>query len=154
WPNRFFALSGTSNGRVEMPQDGQHKLDLPAWFQQDQQTVFDRLSEKGISWRVYYHDIPQSICFVRQRLAVNVARYFPMAQFYQDARGLEADFPPFCLIEPDYNGVTENDDHPPHDVMKAQKLMADVYNALRSNQKLWQATLLVVVYDEHGGFYD
>jgi phospholipase C len=38
--------------------------------------------------------------------------------------------------------------------MKAQKLIADVYNAIRSNPDLWATTLLVVVYDEHGGFYD
>jgi phospholipase C len=38
--------------------------------------------------------------------------------------------------------------------MKGQKLVADVYNAVRSNPDLWQTTLLVVVYDEHGGFYD
>src|SRR5262249_48946279 len=48
----------------------------------------------------------------------------------------------------------ENDDHPPHDVMKAQKLMADVYNAIRANPVLWNSTLLVILYDEHGGFYD
>src|SRR5262249_8330126 len=29
-----------------------------------------------------------------------------------------------------------------------------VYNTLRSNEHLWTSTLLVVVYDEHGGFYD
>jgi len=36
----------------------------------------------------------------------------------------------------------------------AQALLAHVYNALRGNAKLWQSTLLVVIYDEHGGFYD
>jgi phospholipase C len=38
--------------------------------------------------------------------------------------------------------------------MKAEKLIADVYNAIRSNKALWESTLLVVAYDEHGGFYD
>jgi phospholipase C len=38
--------------------------------------------------------------------------------------------------------------------MKAKKLIADTYNALRSNPDLWATTLLVIVYDEHGGFYD
>jgi hypothetical protein len=38
--------------------------------------------------------------------------------------------------------------------MKAEKLIADVYNALRDNEELWSSTLLVVFYDEHGGFYD
>jgi phospholipase C len=154
WPNRFFVLSGTSSGRVNMPEDGEHGADLEGWFQQTQDTVFDRLSEKGISWRVYFHDIPQSICLVHQRLPENTARYTPFEHFARDAAGAEDAFPAFCLIEPNYNGVGENDDHPPHDVMKAQKLLADVYNAIRANAGLWDSTLLVVLYDEHGGFYD
>ena len=75
-------------------------------------------------------------------------------QFVQDAAGSEAAFPAFCFIEPNYNGADENDDHPPHDVMKAQKFLAEVYNAIRANADLWNSTLLVVLYDEHGGFYD
>jgi phospholipase C len=154
WPNRFFALTGTSQGRVNMPEDGEHTVDFNGWFQQDQTTLFDRLSEQGISWKVYFHDIPQTVCLNHQRLPENAARYFPISAFLADALGPEVEFPAFSLIEPDYNGVTENDDHPPHDIMKAQKLLADVYNAIRSNNQLWNSTLLVVLHDEHGGFYD
>ncbi len=154
WPNRFFALTGTSNGRVNMPQDGQHLVDVKGWFEQDQDTIFDRLSEKPIDWKVYFQGIPQTVALCHQRRAINAARYFYMGQFYDDARGAEEDFPQFCLIEPDFVGSGENDDHPPHDIMKAQKLMADVYNALRANAALWESTLLVIMYDEHGGFYD
>lgn len=154
WPNRFFALTGTSNGRVNMPEDGEHTVDFLGWFQQDQATIFDRLTEQGISWKVYFHDIPQTVCLTHQRWPENAARYSPISDFFKDARGLEYDFPAFCLIEPDFNGFGENDDHPPHDVMKAQKLLADVYNAVRSHENLWNSTLLVVFYDEHGGFYD
>jgi phospholipase C len=154
WPNRFFALTGTSNGRVNMPQDGKHGLDLPGWFEQDQTTLFDRLSERGVHWKVYFHDIPQTWVLSHQRRIENIARYFYIQQFHQDAAGAAEDFPAFCLIEPDYMGSQENDDHPPHDIMKAQRLIADVYNALRANEALWNSTLLVVFYDEHGGFYD
>jgi phospholipase C len=154
WPNRFFALTGTSSGKVNMPEDGEHGADIKGWFEQDQITLFDRLGEKAISWKIYFHDIPQSICLMHQRQPDRVARYFPIEQFLQDAGGPEDDFPAFCFIEPDYSGVTENDDHPPRDVMKAQELLADVYNALRANPQLWESTLLVVLYDEHGGFYD
>jgi phospholipase C len=154
WPNRFFALSGTSSGKVNMPEDGEHQADLEGWFQQKQVTLFDRLSEQSISWKIYYHDIPQSLCLVNQRRPENTARYVPFEHLVPDAAGPEVDFPAFCFIEPDYNGVQENDDHPPHDVMKAQNLLADVYNALRANAELWNATLLVVLYDEHGGFFD
>ena len=154
WPNRFFALTGTSKGRVNMPEDGTHKADLPGYFQQDQDTIFDRLSDKGIHWKAYFHDIPQSWVLSHQRMPHNAARYYYMREFFADVRGAEEEFPKFSFIEPDFMGINENDDHPPHDVMKAEKLIADVYNALRANAQLWNSTLLVVFYDEHGGFYD
>jgi phospholipase C len=154
WPNRFFALTGTSNGRVNMPGDGEHTVDAAGWFEQNQETIFDRLSEKAIHWKVYFHDIPQTSVLLHQRRPSNAARYYYINQFYTDARGAEEDFPQFTFIEPDFNGADENDDHPPHDIMKAEKLIADVYNAIRANDPLWQSTLLVIFYDEHGGFYD
>jgi phospholipase C len=154
WPNRFMVLTGTAMGRVNMPDDGTHKVDLSGYFQQKQDTIFDRLTDKGIHWKSYFHDIPQSWVLDHQRLPHNAARYFYIAEFFSDARGREEDFPQFCFIEPDFMGVVGNDDHPPHDVMKAEKLIADVYNALRANPQLWDSVLLVVLYDEHGGFYD
>ena len=154
WPNRFFALSGTSNGRVDMPDDGTHSIDLRGYFHQTQDTLFDRLDERGIDWKIYFHDIPQTTVLTHQREPHNAARYFYIHQFFEDARGLEADFPQFSLIEPNYLGWGRNDDHPPHDVMRAEKLIADVYNAIRVNEALWHSTLLIVFYDEHGGFYD
>lgn len=75
WPNRFFALTGTSQGRVNMPEDGEHTVDFQGWFQQNQTTIFDLLSERGISWKVYFHDIPQTVCLLHQRLPENAARY-------------------------------------------------------------------------------
>jgi phospholipase C len=154
WPNRFMALTGTAKGQVNMPDDGTNKADLAGYFEQDQDTIFDRLNEKTVYWKSYFHDIPQSWVLRHQRLPHNVARYFYIDEFFSDARGREADFPQFCFIEPDFMGIVGNDDHPPHDVMKAQKLIADVYNALRANPDLWNSTLLVIFYDEHGGFYD
>lgn len=154
WPNRFFALSGTSHGRVNMPGDGTHGLDLSGYMQQTQDTIFDRLNERGIHWKDYFHDVPQTTVFSHQRDPANAARYFYIPEFFRDARGDEGEFPEFSLIEPSYMGWGQNDDHPPFDVMRAEKLTADVYNALRGNKELWESTLLVVMFDEHGGFYD
>jgi len=154
WPNRFFALSGTCLGRVDMPGDGTSGADLPGFFAQTQDTIFDRLNEKQINWKVYFHDIPQSWTMKQLRAPHNAARYFYIRRFYEDARSHPENFPQFCLIEPDYMGFIQNDDHPPHDIMRGEKLVADVYNALRGNEALWSSTLLVVFFDEHGGFYD
>jgi phospholipase C len=46
-----------------------------------------------------------------------------------------------------------NDDHPPSDVRAGQALVLELYEAL-VNTSEWEDTLLIVVYDEHGGFYD
>jgi len=32
--------------------------------------------------------------------------------------------------------------------------VADVYSALRANPNVWKKTLLIVLFDEHGGYYD
>lgn len=72
-----------------------------------------------------------------------------------DAAAGDADkFPPFAFIEPAYLQPGANDAHPPHDIIGADGLIASVYNALRKNDKLWGSTLLLVLFDEHGGFYD
>ena len=152
WPNRFFALSGTSSGRVLMPQ-GFSVPDLGRYFQQTQGTVFDRLSQADRSWKVYYCDFPSSWLLLRQLLPENLLHYRPIDSFFEDVRD-EKSFPDFVFLEPKYFGADENDDHPPHNIIKGEKFIADVYNAIRSVPDLWNSTLLVVCFDEHGGFYD
>jgi phospholipase C len=152
WPNRFFALSGTSSGRVLMPEGWAH-LRPKEMFNQNQFTIFDRLNEVGKTWRIYYYDFPSSLLLNRQRVAENLKGYTQIDRFFKDVRD-EKDFPAFVFIEPKYFGADQNDDHPPHNVFKAEKLIADIYNAIRSSPELWKSTLLAVVYDEHGGFYD
>jgi phospholipase C len=55
---------------------------------------------------------------------------------------------------PTYFGPHQNDQHPPHDVMRGDTLIAHVYSPLRANQALFERRLLIVLYDEHGGFFD
>jgi phospholipase C len=44
--------------------------------------------------------------------------------------------------------------HAPHDVRPGDRLVADVYEALRQNEQLWAKTMFILTFDEHGGFYD
>jgi phospholipase C len=149
WTNRFFAHSGTSLGRVLMPQ-GTMNLN---WHFYDQVTLYERLNEAGKDWRIYFGDVPQSLVLVHQWEPRNASRYRPMSEFWtacQDA----ATFPPFAFIEPTYFGNSQNDQHPATDVRAGDALLARVYNAIRANEALWRSTLLICVHDEHGGFYD
>lgn len=148
WPNRFFVHSGTSLGHVDMPSGFFH----PALHLYDQPTVYQRLSEKNISWRIYYGDVPQSLLMIEQlKYPTNYRR---MERFAADVRGPASDFPPYVFIEPCYFGASQNDQHPPTDVALGEALIAQVYNEIRANEELWASTLFVLLYDEHGGFYD
>ncbi|XP_061340202.1 non-specific phospholipase C6 isoform X2 [Gastrolobium bilobum] len=53
----------------------------------------------------------------------------------------------------DLKGLPANDDHPSHDVANGQMLVKEVYEALRASPQ-WNESLLVITYDEHGGFFD
>lgn len=151
WQNRFFALSGTSLGHTKMPS----LSDPGAMRIYYQETIFDRLTESGVSWKIFHDGIPQSIVLTRLLTRYLTFRgYGDMDEFSKLAAGDPANFPKFSFIEPCYFGKTENDQHPPADVRRGEQLIADVYNALRGNLKLWESTLLVVTSDEHGGFCD
>lgn len=151
WTNRFFAHSGTSLGWVSMPKIPT----LQDFNRYDQTTIFDRLLEKGIDWRVYFGDIPQSWVLKNQRQASHRERYRLLHHFADDvAKATSDEFPAYVFIEPHYFWPGKSDQHPPHSVQLGDELIGRVYSAIRGNESLWEDTLLIVTYDEHGGLYD
>ena len=146
WINRLFAHAGTSLGHVSEPGSlFSSKLHL-----YDERTLYDELHDAGVPWRIYFGDVPQSLVLTHQFKHLGSYRRF--AHWHDDiARG---DLPSYTFIEPTYFGPNQNDQHPPHDVLRGDRLIADVYNTLRGNPDLFARTLLIVMYDEHGGFFD
>jgi phospholipase C len=71
-----------------------------------------------------------------------------MKEFFADAKA--GKLPSVTYLDPPF---AFGDDHPPHHPSYGQALIASVYNALATSPQ-WEQTLLVVTYDEHGGFYD
>jgi phospholipase C len=49
--------------------------------------------------------------------------------------------------------TSSDDDHPPSHIHAGQQLVLTLYDALARSPS-WENTLLVITYDEHGGFYD
>lgn len=148
WPNRFFVNSGTSLGHIDMPSIVHFD---PAIHLYDQATVFERISETERRWLIYFQDFAQTTLMTRQLLYAANYRY--MLSFEADCKD-EASFPDYVFIEPKYFWPGQNDQHPTSDIRRGDALIASVYNAIRQNEALWNSTLLVVLYDEHGGFYD
>lgn len=146
-PNRQFLHSATSAGHVANSGRPQH-----------QPTLFDMLDAAGKAWKVYYHDISTVLTFSRTLAAHDFADRFVSGfeRFEEDLRG--DDFPAYSFIEPrvfddPINGLYSNDQHPPHDVRRGEALLARVYEAMRGS-RYWESSLLIVLYDEHGGYYD
>jgi phospholipase C len=61
------------------------------------------------------------------------------------------------FIEPTITGIPPlaqaSDDHPPANIIRGQEFIEEVYWALRQSPH-WEKSLLLITYDEHGGFYD
>ncbi len=146
WINRLFAHTGTSLGHVSEP----GSLFSSKLHVYDERTLYDELHDAGVPWRIYFGDVPQSLVLTHQ--FEHLKNYRRFAHWHDDvARG---DLPAYTFIEPTYFGSNQNDQHPPHDVLRGDALIADVYNTLRANPALFERTLLIVMYDEHGGFFD
>jgi phospholipase C len=103
------------------------------------------------NWKIYYHDIALSHALSKLWLLADHFRYYE--EFREDARS--GRLPCYSFIEPRYFTILHppNDQHPPHVVTLGEQLIADVYNCLRCGPA-WPQTLLVILYDEHGGCYD
>ena len=151
WPNRFFAHTGTAGGWVN-----NERSRFPYRMPRFMPSVFRRLGAKGCSWKIYFHDVPQAATLFD--LWVKIPTHFRLfeAEFDQDARA--GRLPNYSFIEPRYYpsrllNLMPNDQHPPHDVVYGEQLIAAVYNAVR-NAPTWDRTLLIVTYDEHGGCFD
>ena len=100
WTNRLFAMSGTSQGRVKMPEG----IFQPNLHRYDQPSVFLRLEQARPrrSLRIYFGDFPLSLLLADRRRVSSVRKYRDLETFF-DAAGREVDdFPDFALIEPRY----------------------------------------------------
>ena len=142
WPNRFFLHCATAGG---------YENNSPAHPPYLMDTIFNRMSEANQSWKIYFHDFPQTLTLTR--LWPYPDHFVPFEKFAEDAS--TGSLPAYTFIEPRYFPDVQlpNDQHPPHHVGMGDELIADVYNAIRS-APTWNKTLLIIIYDEHGGIYD
>jgi phospholipase C len=115
----------------------------------DMPSIWDRLKAKGRTGTYYYSDIP----FVAL-LGNHAPPYVPFAQFLTDAAA--GTLPDVAFVDPRFvnedKGLT-NDDHPHADIRAGEAFMNQVYDAVRTSPS-WSSTVLVITYDEWGGFFD
>ncbi len=166
--NRSFMHAGTASGYVN---NDLH--DLPI-FINDTPTIFNLMEAQKVSWRIYYGSYWfLSMAFLNQKQLERYVfdfgpkRFFPFQQFLDDAK--KGTLPTYSFIEPNFMDSLnplygrENDmhpdaaildwDHKPSDAIFGDELVRKIYQALLASP-LWNKTLLVIIFDEHGGTYD
>jgi phospholipase C len=113
-------------------------------------TIWDRLADKGISGRYYFTDVPFLALWGLNYLPISR----PFASFLSDcSRG---NLPAVSFVDPGFLGEPEGvaiDDHPHADIRAGEQFLATVYAAV-SKSPAWQKTILIINYDEWGGFFD
>ena len=164
WPNRLYAVAGQAAGSrsdispplYQLPSCvrylDQHQVDW-RWYS------FDPATLRAIDpmYRLSGHE---HFAFVDQRKLswqqVAAGELQEEGSFLDDVAA--GKLPAVSWIDPHFKdlgvlGPDSSDDHPPSDVVAGQDLILTIYHALTSSP-VWQRTLLVIVYDEHGGFFD
>jgi phospholipase C len=169
WPNRLYALTGGADGsRDDKPKP-------PPIYGRN--AFIRHLDAADVSWRWYAYDVGTLRCVDHEYLLGHHGHFayvdrpkLPWLTALEEELVIDADAASFVedaqrgklaqisWVDPNFKDVNlahiqSNDDHPPSDVQDGQELVFLVYNALASGPK-WDRTLLLVLYDEHGGFYD
>ena len=148
WPNRQYAHAATSHGTSN----------IEIGFYEDT-TVFERLSAAGRSWSIYVDGVAQVMAYPKLWIG-GTGHFHGMDRLRSDIR--DGTLPDYAFIEPNHGiGPGEgNSQHPGNNLVSGdsfvagEALIASVYNELVANPSLFASTLLLITYDEHGGFFD
>jgi phospholipase C len=151
-PNRRFLIAATAQGMTDDIGTGpgnaaaNSTLGAPA----ANGTIFDRLTDAGISWADYTTSYPTGATM--ELYPANDTAYKTNApaisQFFSDAQA--GTLPQFSLLDPDYDTQSQEN---PQNIAVGEGFLGQVIDALRSSP-LWRKTLFILTYDEHGGYYD
>jgi phospholipase C len=115
-------------------------------------TLYHRINAtQGRSWRSYHHD-QDDILELYPYLPKDQGSHVTFDTFATDVAG--DNLATYSFITPAFMGPAPNSMHAPKDVRPAEKLVADVYSALAAHPDVWKKTLLIVLFDEHGGYFD
>jgi phospholipase C len=113
-------------------------------------TIWDLLANHGLSGRYYYSDLPFLALWGEKYLSISR----PVATFYADCAA--GTLPQVSYVEPRFGGESDgisDDDHPHADIRNGEAFLNRIYKAVTTSPS-WSKTLLIINFDEWGGFYD
>jgi len=153
--DRYFSgiLSSTTPNRIYMHAGQTDRLEnsvdisvLP--------TIWDRMIEAGRSVAYYYVDVSYTSFWGSKYKSFS--KKYRMRDLADDVNsGKLANLTYIDNVGTSINeiGGLSGDDHPVADIRNGQAFLNEVYDILRRGPQ-WEKTLLIINYDEWGGFYD
>ena len=138
YPNRFYQHSAQT--------DRQENTTATATMP----TIWDRLAAAGISHQYYFSDIPFTALWGTKYVPISS----PFERFLADCKA--GTLPAVSFVDPrfeDEGSGTSGDDHPHADIRVGQYYLNSLYQAV-ANSPQWDRTVMVINYDEWGGFFD
>jgi phospholipase C len=150
--NRRFLIGATALGMTDdvgkaVSQDASLLLTPPNG------TIFSVLQNAGISWMEYVDSSSKltgstESLFPTVDLKYEKAHVAPFSQFLTDTAA--GSLPAFTLLDPNFDTESQED---PQNIVLGEAFMSQVVQALGASPA-WQQTILIITYDEHGGYYD
>ena len=154
WPNRMFVHAASSGGLDHSPTAAEIALwETSSGFSFANGTIFDRIHARGgLTRRLYAGDLFPMMASLK---GIGLGDIRPYEYFAADLKGNFAYNyvfiePSYCIGD-DYRGSTS--EHPLADIRLGENLIKTTYEAIR-NSPVWEHSLLIITWDEHGGFYD
>jgi phospholipase C len=114
-------------------------------------TIWDSLSRAGVSHAYYYNDLPFLSLWGLKYLGISHG----FDRFRSDCAN--GTLPAVSYVDPplflEAIDGTAKDDHPHGDIRNGEATMNSVYRAVTTSPA-WARTVLVITFDEWGGFFD
>jgi len=163
WPNRFFMHAASSGGLDDSPSDFKTATStLLNGYRFENGTIYDSLEDKCFDWNVFMGDELPQVFAISGMTDRRLEGHFDDFSDFSEALN-DPDFSvPYIFIEPNYGNVLPttagdftcgNSQHPLDDITRGEALIKTVYETIR-NSPHWNDSLLLITYDEQGGFYD
>ena len=161
WPNRFVYLTGDLN----RDSHGEPEVNMPLYSDftpSEATTIFDLLQDRKVLWQYFEQRVSTMRAYTKYTFDTQkVLEYSDKMTGF--AASALAGLKPVTFIDPLFGDLPagvgspqDNDDAPPSDLADGQNFVREVATILftPSANPNWMKTMLIIVYDEHGGFYD
>ncbi len=149
-PNRTIAFTGSSN--IFTTETGLISID---------DSIFDWFERNSINWRVYHDGFSFFTIYPHLWDFVFSKKFKDYENFHYDiVNESVSSSPQVIIIEPTYQDAPHigsdrpNDNHAPLAIGWGEEFLRRTYESATANPEKWKDTVMILFYDEHGGFWD